>query len=151
MDEMMPVWINLLFILVAQTVLWVFVLSRLFQHSTNRTIQRLNGCIRLGHSLSPARTPESDISDVIQEIPPPTVACNWTPIRKLLLVIVAAFLFVAWMITRATKPTKGRIWTLFLFSLLAYSLEILFLQLVVLPYNHIDTEEIIYHVTDLEK
>lgn len=151
MDEMLPVWVNLLFIIVAQTILWIFLFSRLFQKSTNKTIQSLNGCIHLGHKMSPKNTElDKELVAVFQEIPPPTVACNWVPVRKLLVIIAVTFAFVALMITIASNSAKDRIWKLFLFSLLAYSLEIIFFQLIVLPYNHVDTEEIIYRVTDMK-
>lgn len=150
-DILLPVWINILFVLIAQTLLWVFLLSRVFQHSINKTIKSLNSCIQIGRQLTPIVPIESEdeLLKVIKEIPPPTVGCNWKIVRKLLFVIACFMLFVAAMITISKPDTKKIVWKLFFFSLVAYSLEIVFVELIVLRYKHIYNEEIIYRVTDL--
>jgi hypothetical protein len=92
---------------------------------------------------------EEELVKIIKEIPPPTVGCNWNIVRKLLVLIACFMLFVAAMITISKPDTKKIVWKLFFFSLVAYSLEIVFVELIVLRYKHIYNEEIIYRVTDL--
>jgi hypothetical protein len=91
-----------------------------------------------------------DLNKSIVEVPSPTIRGNWDSIQKLVFWIVGAAVLLGIMVAIARPDTRRRIGTYVVLSLLAYTFEVVFLAIVVIPYKHIGDVEVVYESTKTE-
>lgn len=158
-ESLLPVWVNLLFVIFAQTIIWVFFISGLFANSANKVISAINRCVRMGKYTAPFSSEKiSDskfttdvISKSIKPVPGPTIQGNEPSIQKLLICIVVSALLLLAMTALAHPDARRNVLWYFVLASVAYLFEVFFLAWVVVPYNHIGDVEVMYEASNVDK
>lgn len=158
LEDLLPVWVNILLVIIATTIIWVFLISGLFAKSANEVIRAINRCINIGRYTAPVGEDKVsthlhgiDITRAVKPVPGPTIRGNRASLQKLALCILAASIMVIIMTILAHPGARKNVPTYFILSLLAYLFDVLFIVWVVVPYKHIGDVEVIYEASDVSK
>lgn len=151
-----PVLVNIIFVVIAQTLLFVFVLSRLFKKSVNAKVNDMKKCVEttsllvVDGDVTSKMSPEAKTRVIDEYIQPmeQTPIKDAFPTLKKSGMIVIVLLFLLFVIMFFSKQKKD-IGTFILFAMVGYITEIVFLFSIVFPYEHIDEREVILEVTDI--